>query len=137
MLGLINQGGVVAWSSVVYDSLGRINHDTVASATYDAARGIWAGPSSTVDGGLLNLFDQGGVVAWSSVVYDSLGRINHDTVAYTTYDTARGIWVTQSSTVVGTLVSLTDQNGVVTWTSSGSRAENRIYDRPSGTWKKV
>jgi hypothetical protein len=138
LLGLINQNGVVSWSSVQYDSFGRLNGNTVAYTTYDTARGAWSTQSSPVAGRLLNLINRDSVVAWSSVQYDLLGRFNGNTVAYTTYDTARGAWSTQSSPVAGSLLLLDERSGTVTWTSSQDQfrtvTESRLYDRQRGGW---
>jgi hypothetical protein len=150
LIGLSNQDYQIAWTSEVDNAFGQFDHQTVAYTTYDAIRGAWKTDSRSVDGSFIPaignaiLNNAAGVIVWTSATYDAFGQSEYETVTYTTYDAIRGAWMTQFSRVPGVLGTVSDQNGVVSWTyyvydTSGhlvaTHTQIEAYDPKSGTWK--
>jgi archaellum component FlaG (FlaF/FlaG flagellin family) len=129
----IDVGGIVAWPSATY-YFSTLDHNTVASATYDPVLGSWMLNSSRVAGTFQAMSVANGVVAWQSAA----ANFNF-TVAYTTYDPSRTSWRT-ASTAVYNIKTLTNSGGIVGWTwvqNGQTYSARRTYDKPSGLWKAI
>jgi len=81
---------VVSWSEAITSANGHTTI-TIHYATYDPQRGAWISGQGTANDNR-NMFNQGGVVQWTTFTPNAFNTVYFVTVNYTIYDPVRGDW---------------------------------------------
>jgi PKD domain len=137
---LVNNDGVVAWSTVRAGTTITPGWSTVEFVVYDPGRGEWRSGEVTVPGFSSLLINQDGVVAWrwSYVVAGT----TYYSVDYAVYDPGRGSWQQHAISGFPSAPVLLNQDGVVAWRhgyvagfTTYYSVDYAVYDPGRGSWK--